>query len=137
MNWYLQWKISKMQSIETASTTSLQLPNSSNTLTSKSLIKDTKSNIDNENFNIEKIIDLIYEIKSDGDFYKLKDSVVRTNNSEYIYLFAQGIFDIFFEGQHLFNYNNNDGITISQKNIIYDETLNLLLVSSITLYICF
>jgi len=126
-----------MQSIETASTTSLQLPNSSNTLTSKSLIKDTKSNIDNENFNIEKIIDLIYEIKSDGDFYKLKDSVVRTNNSEYIYLFAQGIFDIFFEGQHLFNYNNNDGITISQKNIIYDETLNLLLVSSITLYICF
>jgi len=121
-----------MQNFENVSSTSLKIsPNKFDTITFKSSINDTTNNDDDDpkNFNIEKIISSIYEIKSDSDYYKLKESVVLTNNPEYIYLFAQGILDIFFEEQHFNNVSNN-GITISQKNIIYDETLNLLLEQS-------
>jgi len=122
-----------MQGIETVSSTSLKISlNETDTTAFKSLINETTNNNDDpKDFNIEKIISSIYEIKSDSDYYKLKESVVSTNNQEYIYLFAQGILDIFFEEQHFNNFISNNGITISQKNIIYDETLNLLLVSII------
>jgi len=102
---------------------------------------DTNLNINNHNpngeFNIENIINLIYEIKNEKDFYELKRSVVATRNPEFIYRFSQGILDIFFEEQNFeIAFSNNSNITISQKNIIYDETLNLLLVY-IYIYILF
>lgn len=95
-------------------------------------INDTTNNINvhSNEFNIENVLNSIYDIKNENDFYKLRKIVVSTGNNEYIYRFAQGILEICFVEQN-FNtaFSNNTNITISQKNIIYDETLNLLLVN--------
>eukprot|EP00833_Pecoramyces_ruminatium_P008101 jgi/Orpsp1_1/1182133/evm.model.c7180000080031.1 len=96
-------------------------------------INDTTNNINvhSNEFNIENVLNSIYDIKNENDFYKLRKIVVSTGNNEYIYRFAQGILEICFVEQN-FNtaFSNNTNITISQKNIIYDETLNLLLEQS-------
>ncbi|ORX55858.1 hypothetical protein BCR36DRAFT_402681 [Piromyces finnis] len=102
-------------------------PSTPNTITAKTTENDTITNSNEPNdFNIEKVVNSIYEIKSDLDFFKLRSSVVATKNSEYIYRFSQGVLDIFF-GENQFDNIIYSNISISQKNIIYDETLNLLL----------
>jgi len=128
----------EIKNIETQSTnSSLLSPDTPNTITAKTTANDTNNNVNEINgFSIEKVINSIYDIKNDRDFYKLRSSVVATKNSEYIYRFAQGVLDIFFEEHHFDNVVSNN-ITISHKNIIYDETLNLLLVSNFFFFFFF